>query len=131
MVAVDADNCWCSVASVPNVDVDMGATRTNWFVVVEPVVVPVVEVAGISAGNDVLASTALDGLVTADVVGNEDVAIVPVSVDGNEATMFTEEICGVLVASGVATGLTSVPANAKRRRIRFADGEVDAAASTE
>jgi hypothetical protein len=131
MVAVDADNCWRSVASVANVDVDVGATRMNWFVVVEPVVVPAVEVTGISAGYDVLAPSAPDSLVAADVVGNEDVAIVPVSVDGNEATMFAEEIRGVLAASGVAAGLTSVPANAKRRRIRFADGEVDTAASAE
>jgi hypothetical protein len=131
MIVVDADNCWCSVASVADVDVDVGATRMNWFVVVEPVVVPAVEVAGISAGYDALAPLTSDGLVAADVVGNEDVAIVPVSIDGNEATMFAEEIRGVLVASGVAIGLTSVPANAKRRRIRFADGEVDAAASTE
>jgi hypothetical protein len=131
MVVVDADDCWCSVASVANVDVDVGATRTNWFVVVEPVVVPAVEVAGISAGNGVLALSASDSLVTADVVGNEDVAVIPVSVNGNEATMFAKEVRGVLVASGVTTGLTSVPANAKRQRIRFADGEVDTAASAE
>jgi hypothetical protein len=131
MIVVDADDCWRSVASVANVDVDVGATRTNRFDVVESCVVPVVEATGISAGNDVLASSAPDGLVTADVVGNEDVAVVPVSVDGNKATMFAKEVRGVLAASGVATGLTSVPANAKRWRIRFADGEVDAAASTE
>ena len=131
MVVVDADDCWCSVASVANVDVDVGATRTNWFVVVEPVVVPAVEVAGISAGYGALASSDPGGLVTADIVGNVDVPVVPTSVDGSKAAMFAEESRCVLVASGVATGLTSVPANAKRRRIRFADGEVDAAASAE
>src|ERR1700730_8011290 len=131
MVVVDADDCWCSVASEANVDVDVGATRTNWFVVVEPVVVPAVEVAGISTGYGVLASSDPGGLATADVVGNVDVPVVPTSVDGSEAAMFAEESRGVLVASGVATGLTSVPANAKRRRIRFTDGVVDAAASAE
>jgi hypothetical protein len=48
VIVVNADNCWCSVALVANVDVDVGATRANWFIVVEPIVVPVVEVAGIS-----------------------------------------------------------------------------------
>jgi hypothetical protein len=131
MVVVDADNCWCSVASVANVDVDMGATRTNRFVVVEPIVVPVVEVAGVSAGNGALASPASDGLVATNVVGDKDVKFVPASVKGGKATMLAKEGRGVLVASGVATGLTSVLANAKRWWIRFADGEVDAAASTE
>jgi hypothetical protein len=131
MVVVNADDCWHSIASVANEDVDVGATRMNWFDVVEPCVVPVVEVTGISAGDGALASSAPDGLVTTDVMGNEDVEVVPTSVEGSEATMLAEEGRGVLVVSGVATGLTSVPANAKRRQIRFVDGEVDAAASTE
>jgi hypothetical protein len=131
MVVVNADDCWCPVALVANVDVDVGATRTNWFVVAEPSVIPVVEVAGVSAGNGILPSPASDGLVATNVVGDKDVKLVPASVEGGEAAMLAEESRGVLVASGVATGLTSVPANAKRRRIRFADGEVDAAASAE
>jgi hypothetical protein len=131
MVVVDVDDCWCSVASVAYVDVDVGATRMNWFVVVEPVVVPAIEVAGISAGYGVLSSSNPGGLVAADVMGDVDIPVVPTSVDGCEATMLTDKCRGVLVAPGVATGLTSVPANAKRRWIRFADGEVDTAASTE
>jgi hypothetical protein len=131
MVVVDADDCWRSVASVANEDVDVGATRMNWFDVAEPCIVPVVEVTAISAGDGALASSPSDGLVTTDVMGNEDVKFVPASVEGGEATMLAEEGRGALVASGVTTGLTSVPANAKRRRIRFTDGEVDAAASTE
>jgi hypothetical protein len=130
MVVVDADDCWHSVASVANVDVDVGATMINQFVVVVPCVVPVVIVAGVSTGNDALASSSPDGLATMDVLGNEDVELIPVSVKGDVATMLANECRGVLVASGVVTGLTSVPANAKSRRIRFVDGEVDAAAST-
>src|SRR3984893_14543496 len=131
MIVVDTDDCWRSVASVANVDVDVGATMMNRFAVGVPCAVPVVKVAGVSAGNDALASSSSDGLVTTDVMGNEDVKLVPASVEGGEATMLAEEGRDALVASGVTTGLTSVPANAKRRRIRFADGEVDAAASAE
>jgi hypothetical protein len=131
MVVVDADNCWRSVASVANVDVDVGATMMNRFVVGVPCAVPVVKVAGVSAGNDALASSSSDGLVTTKVVGDKDVKFVPASVEGGGATMLAEEGRGALAASGVTTGLTSVPANAKRWRIRFADGVVDAAASAE
>jgi hypothetical protein len=131
MVVVDADDCWRSISSVANVDVDVGATRMNWFVVVEPVVVPAIEVAGISARYGVLSSSDPGGLVTTDVMGDVDVTVVPTSVDGCEAAMFADKCRGVLAAPGVATGLTSVPANAKSRQIRFADGEVDTAASAE
>jgi hypothetical protein len=56
MVVVDADDCWRAVASVANEDVDVGATRTNRFDVVEPCIVPVVEGTSFSGNHHLTGS---------------------------------------------------------------------------